>query len=411
MTQGVSHELTASLDRQADEALKKYARSKEQGDAHLLALYRERLVLNQSTRTSASKYVFTDFKGRMLKRLGMKLETETEETETEETETEETETEAYPPDVKERFACASLFTIDKNEYELFDEERKQHNTTKQINGRAEVQGGFHARIVKLADWVVQQVPIEPLKYLALLIFMYAVSARINEVDVHAPRKDGHVVKLDEDFDIQDNWSFVHKNGSKEKSNKPRPPRNKVLMLSPEVTRKLRLYIKANSTKASMSAYYKQAQSQAKGADKTKRFEHQMIEHGLWELVKPIEAQFTPNTIRSMAITLFPYVHDISAVGSGVDQQRKVALTIQGNHQMGSDEYLQYTANRVVGPPQVTGKRIELSDDKNGLVVGDAGDAGAPEPQHTDSPRATPKPVKRTFKQIMQSKRAKRRICL
>ena len=405
--QGVSHELTADLDRQADEALEKYARSKEDGDAHLLALYRAR-VEDGKTRTSASKHVFRDVKKRMLKRretakrLAVMIRIRRAILKKER---------GLPIVFRQFLKTASLFTIDKHEYRLFDQERKQHNTTKQINGRAEVQGGFHARIVKLADWVVQQVPIEPLKYLALLIFMYAVSARINEVDVHAPRKDGHVVKLDEDFDIQDNWSFVHKNGSKEKSNKPRPPRNKVLMLSPEVTRKLRLYIKANSTKASMSAYYKQAQSQAKGADKTKRFEHQMIEHGLWELVKPIEAQFTPNTIRSMAITLFPYVHDISAVGSGVDQQRKVALTIQGNHQMGSDEYLQYTANRVVGPPQVTGKRIELSDDKNGLVVGDAGDAGAPEPQHTDSPRATPKPVKRTFKQIMQSKRAKRRICL
>ena len=41
--QGVSHELTADLDRQADEALEKYARSKKDGDAHLLALYRARV--------------------------------------------------------------------------------------------------------------------------------------------------------------------------------------------------------------------------------------------------------------------------------------------------------------------------------------------------------------------------------
>jgi hypothetical protein len=138
------------------------------------------------------------------------------------------------------------------------------------------------------------------------------------------------------------------------------------MLPPKLVRQLREYINAQELKG-LSAYYRQAHSQAKDADGTKRFENEMKTHGFWHLVKPIESAFTPNTFRSVAITLFPHVHDITAVAPGVDQQRQLALTIQGNHCKNSQEWKQYANNRVLDPP-LPQRRIKLTEDKNGLLV-------------------------------------------
>ena len=359
MTQGVSEEQTERLNQTADAALRAYGEGKAQGDAFLLDLYRQK-VLN-SKRVSANKSVFGDMKARMKNRTETIREIETAIT----LQCGARNQDASP--LVERFDKASLFKISKDDYKLLIDERKQTNDIKQENGRAELQGhAFYDQTLKMARWVVQQAPTLSSGYLAMLLFLFAVSARINEIDRHAKRTDNHVVDLDTDFELHNDWTFVHKNGSKEKSHIPRPPRCKVLMLPPKLVRQLREYIKTQELKG-LSAYYKQKHSQAKDSDGTTRFENEMKAHGFWQLVKPIESGFTPNTFRSVAITLFPHVHDITAVAGGEDQQRRLALTIQGNHCKNSQEYLQYANNRVLDPP-LSQKRIKLTEDKDGLIV-------------------------------------------
>ena len=278
-----------------------------------------------------------------------------------------------------------------DQYRLYQQELARKQRRCHLRGRFRIKAAlFKERIVAMAETLLEREKTCDNACAMLIPLMYALSARINEVDpTNTKRVDIHANSITRDFRI-DGYKVLARFGSKN-GGETRKARMKLLMLEPELVHRMINYVhtaewpvaKSFTVTKHMTAPPLQSGPERKGigyqcgwahcgnaCDGSSRFKHLMVEFGLDTACECIEERdFHMNMLRAISLTLLPYEYDVSECAASRTKAVEFATAMQAGHAPQSEQCQHYIANKVVDEGERPTKRARIVYDRHGDELG------------------------------------------
>ena len=273
-------------------------------------------------------------------------------------------------------AKCTLYSNDRVRYNEFERELAHRKRFKQRQGRLSVNAGlFVERITEMAETLLDR-PLTTETAMAMLIpLCYALSCRLCELDeTMRTQASGHVANPWRDFKLVPN-GVVQFHGAKNHG-EVRAPRRKCLLLDAELVKRMLKYVHLPGAFPSRDLLpsftaVKYFHHRPRGSThEESRFARIMREFGVDEAITlREEPNLHFNCIRSISLTLFPYVYDVSDCVASRVKSATWATCMQAGHEWDSTVTEQYTCNKVTNYESLQKKRARLLFNEEGYPVG------------------------------------------